>query len=91
LSYRPARLGIVPGLSEHKLFALQNRIGTVLNGVVNFILKGKCSRSIIHKNQKKFLLFHPYLIVAQALFRSIDLKMAGWKTGSRITVGLKMA
>jgi hypothetical protein len=41
--------------------------------------------------RKKFLLLHPYVIVAQALFRSIDLKMAGWKAGSRISVGLKMA
>ncbi len=41
--------------------------------------------------RKKFLLLHPYLVVAQALLRSIDLKMAGWKTGSRITVGLKVA
>ena len=31
------------------------------------------------------------LIVAQALFRATDPKLAGWKTGSRISVGLKMA
>jgi len=31
------------------------------------------------------------LIVAQALFHSTDPKMAGWKTGSKISVGLKMA
>jgi hypothetical protein len=27
--------------------------------------------------------------VAQALFRATDPKLAGWKTGSRISVGLK--
>jgi hypothetical protein len=46
---------------------------------------------IINKNQKKIPPTSSILIVAQALFRSIDLKMAGWKTGSRITVGLKIA
>jgi hypothetical protein len=40
---------------------------------------------------KKYRLLHLYLIVAQALFRATDPKLAGWKTGSRISVGLKMA
>ena len=43
--------------------------------------------------RKKYRLLHLYLIVAQALFRAgaTDPKLAGWKTGSRITVGLQMA
>jgi hypothetical protein len=45
----------------------------------------------IRIRRKKYRLLHIYLIVAQALFRATDPKLAGWKTGSRISVGLKMA